>query len=88
MKLNNDINGKSVFICSVCKKQIEMNEVVYITDEPECLGEGNVAHFFCVVNLLQRNFEQTHRVVRIHLNECDNAESIVLKEKSGEWVCF
>jgi hypothetical protein len=95
MKLNNEISGKSIFTCSVCKKQIEMDEVVYMTDKSERLFGGNVAHFFCVINSLQQDFERTHRVVRIHLNECDNAESIVDNgdsiapdQKFGDWVCF
>lgn len=91
MKLNNDINGKSIYTCSVCGKQIEMNEVVYMTDRASCLFGGHVAHFFCVINSLQQDFERTHRVVRIHLNECDNAESLMSKDQGpgpGEWVCF
>lgn len=83
MKLNNEIRGKSVFICPICKKQIEMDEAVYMADNTVCFGGGSVAHYFCVIDSLQRAFELTHNVVKIHLNECDNAESLVLRSEQN-----
>jgi hypothetical protein len=81
MKSNNGITGKSVFACPICKKQIKMNEAVYITDSAECFGGGTVAHYFCVIDSLQRDFERTHKAVKIYLDECDNAESLVLERE-------